>query len=184
LILPTHRVVANLRDFDPDTFISKVGASFHHRSFALSDQPSRTGVYEEFRRDLAAGRANRAIGMYSRGAFHLLQPRSDADLGSLLPDLSAAQRKLDVVLLHRLLLEKGLGITPAAVSTERNITYEREMDAAIAAVDQGQAQVCFLLNPVGVEQVTTMALAGEVLPQKSTDFYPKLLSGLTLYRVE
>jgi uncharacterized protein (DUF1015 family) len=58
------------------------------------------------------------------------------------------------------------------------------MDAAIAAVDKGAAQVCFLLNPVSVEQVTGMALAGEVLPQKSTDFYPKLLSGLTLYRLD
>src|SRR4029077_16723847 len=61
---------------------------------------------------------------------------------------------------------------------------EREMDTAIAAVDEGRAQICFLLNPVDVEQVTAMALAGEVLPQKSTDFYPKLLSGMTLYRME
>ena len=80
--------------------------------------------------------------------------------------MSLAQRGLDVVLLHQLLLEKGLGITPAAVSTERNLTYERDMDAAIAAVDEERAQICFLLNPVGVEQVTEMALAGEVLPQK------------------
>jgi uncharacterized protein (DUF1015 family) len=87
-----------------------------------------------------------------------------------------------VVLLHRLLLEKGLGITPADVVAERNITYERDMDSALAAVDEGRAQVCFLLNAVSVEQVMEMALAGEVLPQKSTDFYPKLLSGLTLYR--
>jgi uncharacterized protein (DUF1015 family) len=58
------------------------------------------------------------------------------------------------------------------------------MDEAIEAVDTGKAQVCFLLNGVGVEQVTEIALAGEVLPQKSTDFYPKLLSGLTLYRLD
>jgi uncharacterized protein (DUF1015 family) len=88
------------------------------------------------------------------------------------------------VLLHRLLLENGLGITAAAVSTERNITYERDMDAAVEEVDEGRAQVAFLLNPVDVEQVTEIALAGEVLPQKSTDFFPKLLSGLTLYRME
>src|SRR5258706_14821287 len=122
--------------------------------------------------------------MYARGTFYLLQLRSDADLGKLLPDASPAQRRLDVVLLHSLLIEQGLGITPAAVSAESNLTYEREMDAAVAAVDEERAQICFLLNPVGVEQVTSMALAGEVLPQKSTDFYPKLLSGLTLYRLE
>jgi uncharacterized protein (DUF1015 family) len=82
------------------------------------------------------------------------------------------------------LLEGGLGITPAAVTAEQNITYEREMNGAVAAVDQGRAQVAFILNPVRVERVTQMALAGEVMPQKSTDFYPKLLSGLTLYRLE
>jgi len=58
------------------------------------------------------------------------------------------------------------------------------MAAAIDAVDEGRAQLSFLLNPVGVEQVTEMALGGEVMPQKSTDFYPKLLSGLTIYKLE
>jgi len=106
------------------------------------------------------------------------------DLAAILADVSTAQRQLDVVLLHRVLLESGLGITSAAVTAEQNIAYEREMDAAITAVDDGRAQVCFLLNPVAVEQVMQMALCGEVLPQKSTDFYPKLLSGLTLYRLE
>jgi uncharacterized protein (DUF1015 family) len=81
-------------------------------------------------------------------------------------------------------LEQGLGITAEAVAEERHITYEREMDAAFAAVDRGAAQLACLLNPVRVEPVMRIALAGDVLPQKSTDFYPKLLSGLTLYRME
>jgi len=58
------------------------------------------------------------------------------------------------------------------------------MDAAIADVDQGRAQICFLLNSVSVETVAKMAMAGEVLPQKSTDFFPKLMSGITMYRLE
>ena len=58
------------------------------------------------------------------------------------------------------------------------------MDAALAEVDAGRAQICFLLNPVRIEQLTQLALGGEVLPQKSTDFYPKLLSGLTVYRLD
>jgi uncharacterized protein (DUF1015 family) len=89
-----------------------------------------------------------------------------------------------VILLHRLILGDGLGITPEAVAAEKNISYEREMDAAVAAVDRGEAQLACLLNPVRVQQVTDIALGGDVLPQKSTDFYPKLLSGLTIYRVE
>ena len=89
-----------------------------------------------------------------------------------------------MVLLHRLLLERGLDITPDAVKTEKNITYEREMDTAIAEVDRGRAQMCFLLNSVSVETVAEMAMAGEVLPQKSTDFFPKLMSGITMYRLK
>ena len=58
------------------------------------------------------------------------------------------------------------------------------MDAAIAAVDRGEAQLAFLLNPVRVEQVTQIALGGDVMPQKSTDFYPKLLSGIAIFRPE
>jgi uncharacterized protein (DUF1015 family) len=110
--------------------------------------------------------------------------RKDVDLETLLPDMSEAQRGLDVVLLHRLVLEKGLGITAEAVKAEKNLGYEREIDAAIAAVDRGEAQLACFLNPVRVQQVVEIALGGDVLPQKSTDFYPKLLSGLAIYRIE
>ncbi len=185
LILPTHRVVANLASFNAETFCQNVSDTFDAQAHSFSSGAARAVAYGQFRRSLAAhGHEARAIGMYVRGIFLLLTLRPGVNLAAALPDLSPAQRGLDVVLLHRLLLEKGLGITPAAVSAERNITYEREMDRAIAAVDDGLAQVCFLLNPVSVEQVTEIALAGEVLPQKSTDFYPKLLSGLTLYRLD
>ena len=185
LILPTHRVIANLPGFDAEAFRRKVAGAFDFEAYAFGSDAARSAAYTKFRHKLAAqGHGGRAIGMYAGGEFVLLSLRPGIDLAAQLPDVSPAQRRLDVVLLHRLLLEKGLGITPAAVAAERNITYEREMDAAIAAVDQRRAQVCFLLNPVNVAQVTEMALAGEVLPQKSTDFYPKLLSGLTLYRPE
>ena len=86
--------------------------------------------------------------------------------------------------LHDGILEPALGITLQAATKEMNLTYEREAGAAIAAVDSGRAQVCFLLNPVDVEKVMQIATGNEVMPQKSTDFYPKLLSGITMYRIE
>jgi uncharacterized protein (DUF1015 family) len=185
LILPTHRVLSNLPEFDVGAFRAGMMPTFEQESYSFASDAARAVASYRFQRDLAAGgRDGRAIGMYTPGEFTLFRLRPDAPLATLMPDVSVAQRHLDVVLLHRLLLERGLGITSAAVTAERNITYEREMNSAIATVDEGRAQVCFLLNPVGVEQVTEMALAGEVLPQKSTDFYPKLLSGLTLYRLE
>ena len=185
LILPTHRLVANLPSFDIASFRNKISSVFEEEDYAFGSDSARGVAYERFRSDLQrAGENGCALGMYAGGAFTLLRLRGDADLAKLMPKVGAAQRKLDVVLLHRLLLEDGLGITAAAVTAEQNITYEREMGAALDAVDRNRAQICFLLNPVGVDRVMEIALAGEVMPQKSTDFYPKLLSGLTLYRLD
>jgi uncharacterized protein (DUF1015 family) len=113
-----------------------------------------------------------------------LKLREGVNLAQLLPNVSPLQRELDVVLLHDGILEPALGITPQAVTAEANLTYEREASAALDAVDSGRAQISFLLNACDVEQVMEIATSGEVMPQKSTDFYPKLMSGIAMYRVE
>jgi uncharacterized protein (DUF1015 family) len=185
LILPTHRAVHNVEGFSIDRLCKGLSKLFDWYAYPFAGDEERAASYADFRKDLQSRRERHSIGMYAGGcAFYLFLLRKDADLDSLLPDLSPAQRQLDVVLLHRLMLEKGLGITAEAVAAEKHITYEREMDAAVAAVDRGEAQFACLLNPVGVRQVLEIALAGDVLPQKSTDFYPKLLSGLVVYRLE
>ena len=185
IVLPTHRVVSRLSDFSFERFRARVADQFECKSYAFADGGARASAFSKFRSDLERSQGERpGIGAYAGGAFHLFTLRADADLESLLPDVSVMQRNHDDVLLHRLLLEHGLGVTSEAVKGERNLTYEREMDAAINAVDRGEAQLCFLLNSISAEQVARIAFAGEVLPQKSTDFYPKLLSGLTLYRLE
>lgn len=183
-ILPTHRIVANLRDFNFKKFRATLAQWFDHREVkSLSDlvgaglAPPSAGP--------SGGAAPRAIGAYAGGGkFHLFTLRDENALAAALPGVSEIQRRLDVVLLHRLILERGLGITAEAVRGEKNITYEREAPRAVAAVDEGRAQLCFLLRAVGVDRVMHAALAGEVLPQKSTDFYPKLLSGLAIYKLE
>jgi uncharacterized protein (DUF1015 family) len=185
LILPTHRLVANLPSFDLAAFRNRISSTFEQEDYAFGSEAARSAAYERFQRDLvASGETGRAFGMYAGGSFTLLRLRRGVDLEKLMPSLSPAQRKLDVVLLHKVLLEEGLGVTLAAVTAGQNIGYEREIGAAVNAVDRKRAQICFLLNPVGVNQVMDIALAGEVMPQKSTDFYPKLLSGLTLYRLD
>jgi uncharacterized protein (DUF1015 family) len=184
-ILPTHRLVANIFGFSLESFRAALADIFDSQSYPFAQATNRAQVYETFRHDLQRGSEQRAIGIYAGGgAFSILVLKKGIDLEALLPDVSQAQKQLDVVLLHRLILERGLGITLDAVKTEKNITYEREMDTAIAAVDQGRAQICFLLNSVSVETVAKMAMAGEVLPQKSTDFFPKLMSGITMYRLK
>jgi uncharacterized protein (DUF1015 family) len=163
-----------------------VAQAFDWYSYPFQNPEERTSAYAEFRKDLeGTNHGRRAIGIYAgRGAFYIFLLRRDADLEAMLPDVSEAQRGLDVVLLHRLILEKGLGIGAEAVAAEKNVSYEREMALALAAVDRNEAQMACLLNPVRVEQVADIALGGDVLPQKSTDFYPKLLSGIAIYQVE
>ena len=184
-ILPTHRIVANVPNFSMEGFRAALSDAFDVTSFAFGSNAERTRVFAQFRSELARGQSKRAVGAYAGGgAFYIFVLKNSANLDALLPGVSPAQRQLDVVLLHRLILERGLSITQDAVKAEKNITYEREMDTAIAEVDSGRAQICFLLNPVSVETVAEMAMGGEVLPQKSTDFFPKLMSGITMYRLK
>jgi uncharacterized protein (DUF1015 family) len=95
-----------------------------------------------------------------------------------------AAGRLDVTFLHEELLERMLGIGEEDVREERFVTYVRGLEAAVEEVRSGGAEIAFLLEPVTVEQVAAVAFAGGVMPQKSTDFYPKLLSGLTIYSLE
>jgi uncharacterized protein (DUF1015 family) len=185
-VLPTHRVVGNLANFDFEKFRKSLSPYFDWYAYPFQNPEERATALAEFRKDLEGeSHGRRAIGVYpGGGSFFLFLLRRDAGLESVLPDVSEGQRGLDVVLLHRLILDKGLGISAEAVAAEKNVGYEREIEAAIARVDRGEAQIAFLLKAVRVQQVADIALAGDVLPQKSTDFYPKLLSGVAIYRPE
>ena len=160
-ILPTHRVLANVPGFDAKALFERA------KEFFDASQGERV-----------------TIGVFAGGKLSFLQLKPGLDLASLMPDLSGKQRVLDVVILHRLILERCLGITEEAVKKESYITYEREQDAAVNAVREGKAQVAFLLNPTRLDQMRDIAYEGNVMPQKSTDFYPKVLSGLTMYTME
>lgn len=183
-ILPTHRVVAGLPKFNFALLLKYLSKFFDIREIPLEGTATRRASLA--REQLSfAGVAGRAIGAYGGGdVLSLLVLKQDSDLAQALPNASPRKRELDVVLLHDYILAQGLGISAESVRQETNTRYERETAAAMSAVAEGRAQVCFLLNPVRVEQVMQMALAGEVLPQKSTDFYPKMLSGVTIYRLE
>lgn len=188
-ILPTHRLAANLHDFSWSEARRYLEPWFEAQAFSFSDGGQKADAQSKFLATLQQARGQRAIGVYpaaepAKRAYYVLTLRRGADLSQLLHGVSPLQRELDVVLLHDGILEPAFGITPQAVTAERNLSYEREAAAALDAVDRGSAQIAFLLNPVDVDQVMRVATAGEVMPQKSTDFYPKLLSGITMYRVD
>jgi uncharacterized protein (DUF1015 family) len=183
-ILPTHRVVSGLPNFNYGELLKKLSEYFDVHEIPLEGSGTkRASIARE--QLTAAGASGRAIGAYAGGdILALLVLKPAANLAQALPNASQRQRELDVVLLHDYILDKGLGISAESVRQETNTRYEREAANAISAVAEDRAQICFLLNPVRVEQVIQMALADEVLPQKSTDFYPKMLSGVTIYRLE
>jgi len=187
-ILPTHRLAANVHDFSWSGVRRHLEPWFAAEEFPFSGSAERSEAKKKFLAKLTKALAKRAIGVYPSGlqkrAFYVLTLREGVNLAQLLPSVSPLQRELDVVLLHEGILEPALGITPQAVTAEANLTYEREALAALDAVDSGRAQISFLLNPCDVEQVMKIATSGEVMPQKSTDFFPKLMSGITMYRVD
>jgi len=179
-ILSTHRLVHSLPRFDWREFAAQARAVFDWQEVQL--QGSAEEWSSGFLTRLAeAGRERPTLGAYAGpGKLALLRLRPDFGLDTALADLTPTLRNLDVVLLHRLLLEKILGIDPQAVREEKNLSYFREFEAAAKLVASGKAQVCLALNPTPMDAVRDNALAGYPLPQKSTDFYPKLLSGLTI----
>ena len=102
----------------------------------------------------------------------------------MFPGLSIRQQSLDVVQLHKVVLDGVLGLSEESIRNQQNLSYVRDAGEALSAVRSGKANAAFLMNPCRMEQVRDIAFAGEVLPQKSTDFFPKLLSGLTIYALE
>src|SRR5258707_4144778 len=189
VILAGHRVVANVLDFSWPAVRRYLEPWFASEVFPFANDSEKEQARAKFLARLAGTAKQRSIGAFpasaqGQRAFYLFHLRPGVDLAQLLHNVSPLQRDLDVVLLHDGVLEPALGITLQAATKEMNLTYEREAGAAIAAVDSGRAQVSFLLNPVAVGKVVQIATSNEVMPQKSTDFYPKLLSGITMYRIE
>jgi len=176
VILPTHRVIAGLEGFREEQFLESARAVFDVEPVQVSDAAQATAILQ------SAGNQGMALLAVTQGGSFLLRARP-AEIEQTLAQLSPHQRGLDVVILHKLGLELVLGISEEAIREQRNISYLRDAGEAIARVRNG-ANVAFLMNPVRMDQVRDTAFAGEVLPQKSTDFYPKLLSGLTIYALE
>jgi uncharacterized protein (DUF1015 family) len=174
-ILPTHRVVFGLKDFSPDRFIDQAKAFFNVQLVAADDSVELT--------KLLARQPGTAFIAVTRLGYHLLTAKPDT-VAQALAALPERQRRLDLTQLHSLVLEQLLGITPQSIREQRNLRYVRDAGEAMEQVWRGEADVAFLTNPITLAQLREVAFAGDVMPQKSTDFYPKLLSGLTIYALD
>ncbi|HVA00077.1 MAG TPA: DUF1015 domain-containing protein [Terriglobia bacterium] len=180
-ILPTHRLVHGLDAFIWEGFCSRVRQFFELEELDLAGSAQQDAA--SIRQSLeGAGSGQPAIAAYGGPKRSvLLRLRPDIDLSRALAEVPETLRRLDLVLLHELVLEKVMSIDRQAVREQKHLRYVRNMDEAMNEVNEGRAQVAFLMNPTPIEAVCENAFAGLVLPQKSTDFYPKLLSGLAVY---
>jgi len=177
LVLPTHRVVHGLPAFSADDFENSSRAFFQVEEIDAALDASRSAT---ILREKGPGGAA-LLAVTANRAFLLHKPRSG---GQQLAGLSERQQALDVVQLHKRLLEGVLKLSEESIRNQQNISYVRDAGDALAQVRAGSANIAFLMNPCRVQQVRDIAFAGEVMPQKSTDFYPKLLSGLTIYALD
>jgi uncharacterized protein (DUF1015 family) len=178
VILPTHRVVQSLASFSASEFQTAARSFFTVDAIdpALDGKRATELLRERGRHGTAL------LAVTANRAFLLHSCRASASPG--LAGLSTRQQSLDVVQLHKVLLEGVLNLSEESIRNQQNLTYVRDADEALAKVRSGAANLAFLMNPCRIEQVRDVALAGEVMPQKSTDFYPKLLSGLTAYALD
>ena len=175
VILPTHRVVHSLAAFDSAEFVKKAGEFF-------TIDPLPEGEASTLLETLKAQTGTAFIAVM-RGADVLLRARSDK-MEAALASLPERQRQLDLTQLHSIILDRLLGLDAEKVREQTNLRYLRDASEAIDQVRRVEADIAFLTNPVTMEQLREVAFAGDVMPQKSTDFYPKLLSGLTIYALD
>jgi uncharacterized protein (DUF1015 family) len=161
-ILATHRVLRNVAHFEEEELLKRAFDQWQVTTF-----PSTADLKAALQQP---DPGNVRIGMVTASGDNLLSRKRKAG-------------ELDVPVLHQEVLTGLLNITEEAVRDEHFITYVRGMDAAAAEVREKGAQAAFLLEPTPIDDMARIAFSGGVMPQKSTDFFPKLLSGITIYKL-
>jgi uncharacterized protein (DUF1015 family) len=178
MIFPTHRLIHKLDGPDPKRLEKGLSRYFRVEKLGPGEQER---LLEGLRRAGESG--GHAFGLALRGldGYYLLELKDEAIMDELVPDRSPAWRRLDVTICHYLLLDKIFGIAPDAV--EGKVDYKRSAEESLELVAQEKEAAAILLNPTKVEEVREIARNGERMPQKSTDFYPKMLSGLVVNKL-
>lgn len=177
VVLPTHRIVRGLEDYDYDTLIKGCREYFdiHESLNAKAVEKMLSNAYENNEKAFALYRGDE---LYSG-----LILKDTKIMEELMPNCSQSLRELDVSILHTLVLERILGIDKENMAAQINLSYTRNTSEAIKAVDSREANCAFILNPTRVPEIRDVALNGEKMPQKSTYFYPKLTTGLVMNKI-
>lgn len=172
-VLPTHRLLHGLENFSAEAFISSA-----EKYFQITVAPDLHSTLTEM-----AKQANKnTFGFYAGKQFYVLTFKSASVMDEFIGQEHPQEWKtLDLAVLHTVILEKLFGISKEKQASQDNLNYVRSVQSAVDRVNTGSEQCLFLVNYTPVAAVEAVAQAGDVMPQKSTDFYPKLLSGMVMY---
>ena len=175
-ILATHRLLRDLHGFSAANFLQSI-----EEHFTVEKLESAELLWKR----MHEGRDLHVFGFYAgSGKFYLLTMKPSALSDAVFQKRSEHWRELDVSILHTLILNRCLGIDEEKLARQTNIDYARSREACIERVDAGKYQAAFLLNPTTPGQLQRIASTGERMPQKSTDFFPKLLTGLVFIKMQ
>lgn len=178
VVFPTHRLVRNLDSFNAEKVID--GCKEYFDVTEHSDINTIESTLMEL-----YNQGKKAYAFYCGGSSYKLLVLKDTNIiKKLLPNASTATQQLDVTILHTLILEKIFGIDAENMAKQINLTYTKIFDEAISSVQQGNSQCAFILNPTRVSEIREVASNGEKMPQKSTYFYPKMITGLVMNQLE
>ncbi len=175
VVLPTHRMLQNLEGFDEEKTAEALKEHFTVEKRTAQD------AAKDAEAALAEHKDGTAFAFYTgKDYFYLLTLADQNAMKEALPERSDAYRGLDVSVLHTLILDKLFGIDTENMADQKNLVYTKFAEEAVDAVKQGKAQCSFLLNATKVRQIKDVSLLNEKMPQKSTYFYPKLITGLVI----
>jgi len=182
VVLPTHRLVKGTPGFHPGRFLVGLHRNFNVRTYPGDSAAVRAAVLNALR--AYHERGEHVFGAYLGDGNHYILSLRGLDRMNGVSDRSEAWRRLDVAILHSLILEDALRITPEAIQKQEQIEYVQDfphtLQDAAEQVQRGKAQALFLLNPTPVDEVLAVAHHGERMPQKSTFFYPKVYTGMVM----
>ena len=174
VVFPTHRVVRDLDNYDVNDVLSKCAEHFE-----ITEKNGINLIDSTLKTDYDLGLTSFAYYTGNNKWYHLTLKNNEI-LDEICPDYSEALKNLDVNVLHKLILERAFAIDKANMSNQQNLTYTRDISEAISLVDSQKANCSFIMNPTRVSEISDVATAGEKMPQKSTYFYPKLITGLVM----
>jgi len=180
-ILPTHRLI-KMSNLNFNNFIDKLKNYFFIEEKEIENQNTDYSSIGNFIMKSIKTDSQHKFALYHKNKYYILTLKEEKIMDKLAGDRSATWRTLDVSILHKIILEKILGVNEKNI--EDHVKYTRVNDEAIKLVNENKFDFSFFMNATKIEELKAVADANEHMPQKSTYFLPKMLSGLVMYKMD